>query len=284
VIDLTSGTAVVTGGGSGIGRALAMRAAMNGMHVVVADVEGPAAAAVAAEVGAAGGSATPAVCDVSDGAAVEALASTVFAAQGGVRLLCLNAGVFQGGLLWERTVEDFAWTLGVNTWGPIHGVRSFVPRMLAAGAPAHVVVTASMGGLVTNAFSGPYYTSKFAAVGLTECLAHDLAAVGAPIGVSVLVPSLVATRIGWSDRNRPEPLRSRPALEDPPPDVAFVDDAIRTSTTDVGMDPDEVAGLVLAAVARGDFYIPTKPSYDRQLTGRHEDMLARRLPRSPDLD
>lgn len=284
MIDLGSGTAVVTGGGSGIGRALALHAGAAGMHVVVADVEEPAAAAVADEVRAGGGSAAAFACDVSDGAAVEALAAAAFAEHGGVRLLCLNAGVFQGGLLWERTVEDFAWTLGVNTWGPIHGIRSFVPRMIAAGEPSHVVVTASMGGLVTNPFSGPYYTSKFAAVGLTECLAHDLAATGAPVGASVLVPSLVATRIGWSDRNRPEALRSASALDEPPPDVAFVDAAIRTSTTDAGMEPAEVAALVFAAVERGDFYVPTKPSYDRQISERHEDMLARRLPRSPDLD
>ena len=123
-------------------------------------------------------------------------------------MLCNNAGVFAGGLIWERPVSDFEWTLGVNLWGILHGIRAFVPRMLASrNGPAHIVNTVSMAGLCSTPFSAPYNVSKFAALAATECLAHDLAAVGAPIGVSVVVPSAVATRIGASGRNRPDAAR-----------------------------------------------------------------------------
>ena len=163
-----------------------------------------------------------------------------------MHLLCNNAGVFSGGLLWERTVRDFEWVFAVNLYGIVHAIRSFVPRMLAQDAESHIVNTASMGGLVTNAYSGPYYTSKFAAVGLTECLAHDLAASGAKIGVSLLVPSLIATSIGTSERNRQERYVERGNPE-PTPDAAFVTQMLQDSTAG-GMPPSEVAALVIDAV------------------------------------
>jgi NAD(P)-dependent dehydrogenase (short-subunit alcohol dehydrogenase family) len=252
------------------------------MTVVAVDVEARAAEATAATITDAGGRCRAEVVDVSDAAAVEALAARCDGELGGTHLLCNNAGVFAGGLLWERPVADFEWTMAVNVYGIVHAIRSFVPRMLARGDEAHIVDTASMGGLVTNAYSGPYYTSKFAAVGLTECLHHDLRTVNAPIGVSVLVPSLIATNIGTSERNRPEHLVPLD-LEGPSPDAEFVRQML-VASTEAGMDPAEVAQLVLTAVRAGDFYIPTKPSYDAQITSRYEDMLARRAPRSPELD
>ena len=280
--ELEGKIAVVTGAGSGMGRAIAERVAREGMRVVAADIEQPALDATVAALGDAGAIAVGVRTDVSSSADVEALAEAAYAEFGAVHLLCANAGVFTGGLVWERTVADFEWTMGVNYFGIVHAVRSFVPRMLAGGEPGHVVTTASMGGLVTNAYSGPYYGSKFAAVGLTECLAHDLASIGAPIGVSCLVPSLVATGIGTSGRNRPERFvdRLRP---DPTPDAAFVDAAIRDSTA-AGMAPSEVADLVVDAVRADRFWIPTKPSYHDQIRGRHDDMQALRLPASPELD
>src|SRR5829696_7809840 len=167
--ELGGKTAVVTGAGSGIGRALAVRLASEGMTVLVADIEAPKADETVAEITSAGGVAIAAPTDVTDADAVERLADAAFRDHGGVHLLCNNAGVFSGGLLWERTVRDVEWVFAVNVYGIVHAIRSFVPRMLAQDAEAHIVNTASMGGLVTNAYSGPYYASKFAAVGLTEC-------------------------------------------------------------------------------------------------------------------
>lgn len=275
----TGKTAVVTGAGSGIGRALAQRFAAEGMRVVAADVEGPALDETVASLppGAIG-----VLADVSKPDDVARMADIAFGEFGEVHVLCNNAGVFSGGLLWQRTRNDWNWVLGVNLYGIVHAIQSFVPRMLAQDTEGHIVNTASMGGLFTNAYSGPYYTSKFAAVGLTECLAHDLKAVGSKIGVSVLVPSLIATNIGRSYRNRPEPLVDR-GLE-VPPDVAFIEKALHDSTTDHGMAPAEVAGIVVRAIVDGDFYIPTKPSFTAQMQARYEDLLARRLPRQPDID
>src|SRR5439155_12630836 len=179
ITDFSGKVAVITGAGSGIGRALALRCAGAGMHVVAADVEDAALDETVAMVS---GDAIAVPTDVSDGAQVDALATRAFDAFGEVHLLCNNAGVFQAGLLWERTLADWTWVLGVNVWGIIHGIRAFVPRMLAQGDEGHVVNTSSLAGLVSNAFSGPYNVSKFAAAALTECLAHDLKATGATIG------------------------------------------------------------------------------------------------------
>jgi NAD(P)-dependent dehydrogenase (short-subunit alcohol dehydrogenase family) len=213
---------------------------------------------------------------------VQRLADLAFDRHGDVALLCNNAGVFSGGLLWERSLEDFEWVIGVNVYGIVHAIRSFVPRLLTQGSESHIVNTASMGGLITNAYSGPYYASKFAAVGLTECLAHDLAGIDARVGVSVLVPSLIATNIGTSERNRLERYVDR-RNPDMTPDAAYVTQALRDSTAG-GMSPDEVAVLVFEAVRARQFYIPTKPSYHDQITQRYEDMMAKRLPRAPTID
>jgi NAD(P)-dependent dehydrogenase (short-subunit alcohol dehydrogenase family) len=280
--ELRDKTAVVTGAGSGIGRALATRLAAEGMTVVAADVEAPRLDETVEAITSRGGTAVAIPTDVTDADAVERLADTAFARHGGVHLLCNNAGVFSGGLLWERSVRDVEWVFAVNVYGIVHAIRSFVPRMLEQDGESHIVNTASMGGLITNAYSGPYYASKFAAVGLTECLAHDLAAVGARIGVSLLVPSLVATSIGTSERNRQERYVERGNPE-PTPDSAFITKMLQDSTAG-GMPPEDVAGLVVDAVRAGRFYIPTKPSYHEQIAQRHEDMQALRLPRSPAID
>ncbi len=282
-MEVTAGmVAVVTGAGSGIGRALAERAAAQGMKVVAADVEEPNLADTVAAIEAGGGSAVAVPTDVSVAASVEALADAAYAEFGAVNLLCNNAGVFSGGLLWERTVADWNWVLGVNLYGLVHAVQAFVPRLLAAGAPAHIVNTASMGGLVSGAYSGPYFTSKFAAVGFTECLAHDLRTVGAPIGVSLLTPSLVNTGIASSERNRPERWVDRD--KELGADEEFVLAAMQESTTGVGMPPADVAALVFDAVEADRFWIPTKPSYHDQIRARHEDMQALRHPAMPALD
>jgi NAD(P)-dependent dehydrogenase (short-subunit alcohol dehydrogenase family) len=275
--ELDGRVAVVTGAGSGIGRSLALALAAEGMRVVAADIEGDAAEATASQ---GGDTVVAATTDVRDRASVDALADLAYEQFGAVHLLCNNAGVFQGGVLWERTDAELEWVLGVNLWGILNGVRAFVPRMLAAGGSGHVVNTASMAGLISLPLSGPYVISKFAAVGASESLAHDLQSIAAPIGVSVLCPSLVATGIGTSGRNAPAAVRAAERS----PDVELVETALVDSTTTQGMAPDEVAALVIAAVRTGQFYIGTKPSYADQVTARTEALLDRRLPAMPDLD
>ena len=274
--------AVITGAGSGIGRALAVHAAQRGMVVVAADVESAPLEGTVETIVREGGQAIGVRTDVSAAEDVERLADTAWSRFGGVQLLCNNAGVFSGGLLWERSLADWEWVLGVNLYGLVNGVRSFVPRMLAAGTPAHIVDTASMGGLVTGAYSGPYFSSKFAAVGFTECLAHDLRTTGAPIGVSTLVPSLVATDIADSRRNRPEHTVEDAA--EPKEDEAFVLAVMKSTITGSGMPPSEVATLVFEAVEHSRFWIPTKPSYHDQIRVRHDSMQTLSLPPSPELD
>jgi NAD(P)-dependent dehydrogenase (short-subunit alcohol dehydrogenase family) len=274
--------AVITGAGSGIGRALARAAAERGMHVVAADIEEPTLAETVAVINADGGQAIAVPTDVADGDSVQRLADAAFEQFGGVHLLCNNAGVFSGGYAWERSIADWHWVMAVNLYGIVHAIRSFVPRMLTQDAPGHIVNTASMGGLITNAYSGPYYASKFAAVGVSECLAHDLKSINAKVGVSILVPSLINTNIGTSERNRTEQFvdRLQPEMT---PDAAFVTQALR-DTTAGGMPPAEVAEIVFDAVAHDRFYIPTKPSYHEQIRNRHDDMQSLGLPRSPAID
>ncbi len=242
--------AVITGAGSGIGRALCLAAAARGMRVVAADVEEPSLAETVALVHDAGGVAIGVPTDVSSADSVEALATRSFEEFGGVHLLCNNAGVFSGGFVWERTVADFEWTMAVNVYGIVHAIRSFVPRMLAAGEEGHVVNTSSMGGLVTNAYSGPYFTSKFAAVGLTECLAHDLAAVGAPIGVSLWCPAWwprTSARRSGTAASASSTGGRRPGGGRP---VRLADDP---GVHRCGMAPADVADLVFDAVSAGRF-------------------------------
>jgi NAD(P)-dependent dehydrogenase (short-subunit alcohol dehydrogenase family) len=269
--ELSGKVAVVTGAGSGIGRGLVQRCAQAGMRVVAADVEPGALHETVASV--TGEGVIGVVTDVSDGDAVEALAVRAYETFGAVHLLCNNAGVFQAGVLWDRTVADWEWVLGVNVWGIIHGIRAFVPRMIAAGEPGHIVNTSSLAGVVSNAYSGPYNTSKFAALGLTECLAHDLAAANASIGASVLVPGAVNTRIAESTRNRPESLAEGVGAAD----AAFVDQML-AKQSETGADPLAAADLVLDAVLRGQFIIPTSPGYSRQVSHRAEALLALEAP------
>ncbi len=270
ITDFHGKTAVITGAASGIGRGLAVRCAAEGMNVVASDVE---QGSLDETVALAGGDTIGVVADVADAASVDALADAAFGAFGEVHLLCNNAGVFQAGIIWERTLADWEWVLGVNVWGIIHGIRSFVPRMIEQGGEGHVVNTSSLASIVTGAYSGPYVTSKFAALALSESLAHDLAARVSSIGASVLVPGAVNTRINASDRNRPDALAEGKGAED----NAFVEDSLGKVTVG-GRDPAEVAEIVLDAVRIGQFVIPTSAGYDDQVRGRAAAMLERRVP------
>jgi NAD(P)-dependent dehydrogenase (short-subunit alcohol dehydrogenase family) len=266
--------AVVTGAGSGIGRALARHAAREGMRVAVADVEVGALEETAAEIETAGAEVLVAPTDVARADQVEALAGVAYERFGSVHLLCNNAGVFQAGVTWQREHADWEWVMGVNFWGVLHGIRAFVPRMLEAGDEGHVVNTSSLAGLITGAFSAPYITSKFAVLALTECLAHDLRAQGTPIGASVLVPALVDTKIAYSTRNRPD----EPPSEAQAPDHYLVEQALRDLLERGGRPPDEVADLVFDAVRTGRFFITTSDATESMLRERFDAVLADELP------
>jgi NAD(P)-dependent dehydrogenase (short-subunit alcohol dehydrogenase family) len=279
--DFGGKVAVITGAASGIGLGLARTAAREGMQVVMADIEAPALEAAEVEVTALGAETLAVTTDVSDAGSVESLAAAAFDTFGGAHLVCLNAGVFQAGVSWKRTEADWEWVLGVNLWGPIHGVRTFIPRLIEQGDPAHVVITSSMAGMLTVAYSGPYVVSKFAAAALAECVAHDLRAEGAGhVGVSCLVPGSVDTRIGWSERNRAD----EPPSEATAPDHVFVAEALREMTSTQGRPPDEAAEMVFASVRAGDFWIPTTESYEDLLRPRYDAVLRRTLAGSAQFD
>jgi NAD(P)-dependent dehydrogenase (short-subunit alcohol dehydrogenase family) len=268
VEELSGRVAVVTGAGSGIGRALVRQFVDEGMSVVAADVEKDALDETVD-----GTAAVAVVTDVSDADAMDALADETYDRFGGAHLVCANAGVFQGGVSWERSVEDWQWVLGVNLWGPIHAVRAFVPRMVAGGDEGHVVITSSMAGLSTAAFSGPYQVSKFGAYALAESLAHDLRASGSKVAASALVPGAVATKIGESGRNRPDALPAKGG-----DDVDFVEGALQDMTATKGVDPADVAERVVAAVKAGDFLIPTNDDYAGQIQSHTDGQKAKQLP------
>ncbi len=240
--DLTGRVAVVTGGASGIGRALAEGLAREGARIVLADVDQEGMAEVAGGIRAGGGQALAVVTDVSDLGSVQALAARAWEAFGAVHVLCNNAGVVVQGGLEAATHRDWQWVLGVNLWGVIHGLEAFVPRLIAQGPPAHIVNTASMAGLVASRGLGVYNTSKYAVVGLSETLAKDLQPHG--IGVSVLCPMGVATRIRAAERNRPPALRN-----DTPRAEHSLELMGRT------LDPRVVAEMTLTAIRENRLYV-----------------------------
>ncbi len=268
--SLEDKVAVVTGAASGIGQALCVELAREGMTIVAVDVDAGGLDLTLLGVHEAGCRAVAIRTDVSRADEMVALADQVDAEFGGVDLLCLNAGVFRGGLLWESPIEDWDWVFSVNVYGIIHGIRAFVPRMIARGSEAHIEITSSMAGLIATGMSGVYTVSKFAALALAEVLANDLKAAGAPIGVSVLCPSAVATRIGQSERNR-EGVR---------PDVESAT-AIETILRDfcgAGRQPAEIAPEIVAAIKRGDFVIPTRDSMADFVRTRSEALQRKELP------
>ncbi len=278
--DFAGRVAVITGAASGIGRGLARHAAREGMSVVLADVEEPALDEAVTEAAGLGAEALGVRTDVSREADVRALADAAYGRFGEVHLLCNNAGVFQAGITWQRTAADWEWVLGVNLFGILHGIRAFVPRLLEQGGDAHIVNTASMAGLISVAYSGPYVVSKFAAAALTECLAHDLRAQESSIGVSCLVPGLVDTRIADSTRNRPD----EPPSEVTAPDHHFVAGVLREQTSTGGRHPDEVAAIVFDAVRAKQFWIPTTDGFEPLVRGRYDALLARAMPPTAQFD
>ena len=275
--ELAGKVAVVTGAASGIGAALAARFAAERRKVVLADVEEAALAPTADRLRADGAAVLAVRTDVSRAGDVQALADRAWDAFGGVDVLCNNAGVFVGGKLWERSLEDWQWLVGVNLFGVVHGIRAFVPRMLAAGREGRVINTASLAGLLSQPFLGVYAATKHAIVNISETLHHELTLAGAKVRVSVLCPGMVNTRAPEVERNRPSHLRNagpRTAEE------TALDEAIRAGLA-AGMAPTEVAAAVVDAIRADRFWIFTDRHSFPAVRLRLEDVLAERNPTLP---
>jgi NAD(P)-dependent dehydrogenase (short-subunit alcohol dehydrogenase family) len=270
--------AVITGGGSGIGLAMAERFAAEGMKLVLADIQDDALAKAVAGLRAKGAEVSSVRADVSRAEDVEALAANAEAAHGAVHVVCNNAGVVTFSSSWEHTLGDWEWVLGVNLWGVIHGVRSFVPRMIARGEECHVVNTASMAGMITGAFMPSYFVSKHGVVALSEALYKELAATpgAGHVGVSVVCPGLIDTGIAYAERNRPA---DHPTADGPKSAGGKgLETGLRAGTA-AGYPPSVVADHVFEAVRDGRFYVfPVQPNMLANIKRRHDAIQAGQQP------
>ncbi|HMN78134.1 MAG TPA: SDR family oxidoreductase [Burkholderiaceae bacterium] len=276
-------TAVITGAASGFGLEASRIAAREGMQVVMADVQQDALDKAVADVTAQGAQVLGFRLDVSNAAQVEALADAVLERFGAPHIVFNNAGVGAGGLIWENSLADWEWVLGVNLMGVVHGVRVFTPMMLAAagadpGYEGHIVNTASMAGLVNMPNMGVYNVSKHAVVSLTETLFQDLALVTGQIGASVLCPFYVPTGIQASERNRPAELGADAApTRSQLVQKAMIDKAVGSGK----VTASEVAQNVFDAIAARRFYIYSHPKAVASVVTRLEDIVQPRNPSDP---
>lgn len=269
--ELKGKVAVVTGAASGIGFAMTERFVAEGMQVVMADVEEEVLAASASQFESAGANVLGVLCDVSDPAAVQDLASQTLSVYGGVQVVCNNAGVGPAGPMLETTPEEWEWIVGVNVLGVAHGVTAFGPLMVEAGE-GHIVNTASEAGLVTNGVLGMYCATKHAVVGLSESLWWELHPQG--VGVSCLCPNLVNTRIFHSERNRPygvELTATQNAIITP----------LRETLSARGIAPAQVASDVVDAITQDRFWVFTHEITPAAAAVRFTDIEARRNPTNP---
>ncbi|WCM91389.1 SDR family oxidoreductase [Acidovorax sp. NCPPB 2350] len=282
--DFQGKTAVLTGAGSGFGLECARIGARRGMRLVLVDVQQDALDAAETEMRAAGAEVLARRVDVSDAAQMECLAADVHAHFGAPHFVFNNAGVGAGGLVWENSVADWNWVLGVNLMGVVHGVRLFTPMMLDAARqdPAwrgHIVNTASMAGLLTPPNMGIYNVSKHAVVSLTETLYQDLALVTDQIGASVLCPYFVPTGIGRSERNRPD----APAV--PLTRSQLIGQAMTGKAVDSGkVTAADVARMVFDGIAANRFYLFSHPQALGNVQSRIESIVAVRNPPDPFLE
>jgi NAD(P)-dependent dehydrogenase (short-subunit alcohol dehydrogenase family) len=269
--------AVVTGAASGIGRALADRCVQEGMKVVLADIEEAALAQAEQQLKDSGATVLAMRTDVSKADDVESLAGKTIEAFGAVHLLFNNAGVAERATLWESSLADWQWIIGVNLWGVIHGVRSFVPLMLKQGDECHVVNTASIAGLISGVGIGTYKVTKHAVVALSETLACELAAVEAKVKVSVLCPGGVNTRIMEAERNRPRELQNTVEVEVTNPANLMFNQMLE-QLVQTGTPPSEIAGAVFDAIRNEKFYILPHAEWKPAVQKRMEDILLDRNP------
>jgi NAD(P)-dependent dehydrogenase (short-subunit alcohol dehydrogenase family) len=271
--DFRDKVAVITGAASGIGYGIAERCAKESMKVVLAGINPENLRQAQKRLEPIGATTLCVRADVSRLEDIEALADKTLQAFGALHLLVNNAGVSAGGSVWESTLADWQWVIGVNLWGVIYGLQVFVPIMLAQDTECHIVNTSSMAGLLPSFPSAPYQVTKHAIVALTENLHHSLAQQGAKVGASVLCPAWVRTRIMDSARNRPPDLRNEPDAEPPSPEWQATLAGFRQAV-DTGMSPQEVADCVFRAVADEQLYILTHREYCSLVQKRMQDVLA----------
>ena len=288
MFEFAGKVAVITGAGSGFGRAFAHKGAALGMKLVLADLNVDELAQTVDAVRAAGADAIGVPTDVANEAQVEALAQAALAAYGRVHVLFNNAGVGTGGFLWESSANDWSWVFGVNVMGVAHGVRVFAPIMLAQNEPAHIVNTASVAGLLAPPAMGVYNASKHAVVALTETLYHDLKlaqagkdgtdSVDDEVGCSLLCPAFVPTGIADAERARPGELRnaSRPTRSQ-----IAAGKQLQRAVQSGKLTAADVADLTFEAIAARRFYIITHPGIMATVKLRHEDIEQLREPSDP---
>jgi NAD(P)-dependent dehydrogenase (short-subunit alcohol dehydrogenase family) len=274
--DLNDKVAVVTGAASGIGRGMIDAFASEGMKLVLADIEPVPLSAAVKELSEHGATVIGIECDVSDPAALEALRDRTLEEYGAVHVLCNNAGVGGGGgfASWEAPEEEWRWIFGVNFLGVLYGHRSFIPAMIEQGE-GHIVNTASMAGVVPSA--GIYGVTKHAVVALSETTFGELTARGDDIGISVLCPGWIRTRILESERNRPEAPRAEPP---PAPPGMELMRAMVEGLVEKGQDPLTVGHLVVDSIKRRRFYVLTHPHWKNMVRHRAENIIEGRDPTS----
>ena len=276
-------TAVITGAGSGFGLEASRIAAGLGMNIVMADVQQDALDKAVAEIEALGAAVLSFRLDVAKAAEVEALGAATFARFGAPHFVFNNAGVGAGGLIWETTLKDWEWVVGVNLMGVAHGIRVFTPMMLAAAAKdpsfeGHIVNTASMAGLLNAPNMGVYNATKSAVVAMSETLYQDLRLVTDQISASVLCPFFVPTGITSSDRNRPADMRD----DSQPSRSQLIGRAMSDKAVSSGrVSAAEVAQFVFDAVANNQFYIYSHPKSLASVQVRMEDIMTLRNPTDP---
>lgn len=267
--ELAGRAAFVTGGASGIGLALGRAFAEAGMKVMLADIEAEALERAVKSLAEFGPNVRGTICDVADPASVEDAAGAAFDDFGNVHILCNNAGVAAGGGIDAISLESWRWVIDVNLMGVVHGIASFLPHMRQHGEGGHIVNTASMAGMNAGLGFSPYSATKFAVVSMSEGLALRLKPLG--IGVSVLCPSFVRTRIGESGRNRPPRYGPALALDPDSPAAAMVAEIARQ--IEAGIDPADVAARVLAAIREDRLYVFTHPGMRAEVEARFAAIL-----------
>jgi len=268
--DFAGKTAFVTGGAAGIGLALGRAFAQSGMKVMLADIEADALQAAVKSLREISPDISGTICDVADAASVERAAQAAFDAFGKVHVVCNNAGVAAGGGIDHISLDNWRWVIDVNLMGVLHGIKSFLPHIRAHGEGGHIVNTASMAGMQGGLGLSPYGASKFAVVSMSEGLNLQLKPHG--IGVSVLCPSYVRTRIGESGRNRPERYGQSQPLDPASPAAAMV--AAIAENIQAGLDPAFVAARVLAAIREDQLYVFTHQGMRAEVEGRFAAILA----------
>jgi len=276
--ELKGKVAAVTGAASGLGRSMALAFAAEGMHLALADVDDNGLKETQDAALRHGVRAFTMHVDVSKAAEVDAFAARTLKDLKAIHVVCNNAGVSPLGAAWEMTVADWQWILGVNLWGVIHGIRAFAPQLIAQNE-GHVVNTASVAGLISPPGWGTYNVTKHAVVTLSESLYHDLRERKSAVGVSVLCPAYVPTRIAESERSRPQELKN-PRAERSPALLAR-EAMLKKAVASGKVSADQVAQAVVAAVKEERFYILTHPRIKGAIRARMEDILEERAPRNP---